>query len=127
MGVLRGIILLCCSLKTAITIWPWSRNPWLPDPCQYPHTSDILFQLWQEAGGCQTVILACLGTYLLYGHLQVESKDVTLDDLWKLDLVKFDGWTCVRENSVGQELVDDNEWSTDDENSKESDDGDGEV
>lgn len=58
-------------------------------------------------------------TFLCHVTRQVESKDVTLDDLWKLDLVKLDGWTCVRENSVGQELLEDDEWGTDDDNEEE--------
>jgi hypothetical protein len=43
----------------------------------------------------------------------VESKDVTLDDIWKLDLIKLDGWTCVKENTVGEEFADNDQWSTD--------------
>ena len=29
---------------------------------------------------------------------------MTLDDLWRLDLLKLDGWACVRENSAGEEV-----------------------
>lgn len=36
--------------------------------------------------------------------LQVEDEDVTLDDLWKLDLAKLDGWHCIRENTQGEEI-----------------------
>eukprot|EP00884_Botryococcus_braunii_P008682 jgi/Botrbrau1/17815/Bobra.0127s0060.1 len=61
---------------------------------------------------------------LMGGIVEVESKDVTLDDVWKLDLVKLDGWTCVRENSVGQDLVSDDEWGSDDEDNEDADDND---
>lgn len=27
---------------------------------------------------------------------------MTLDDMWALDLVKLDGWRCVRTNSAGE-------------------------
>lgn len=29
---------------------------------------------------------------------------VTLDDMWCLDLVKLDGWTMVKENTMGEEV-----------------------
>jgi hypothetical protein len=32
-----------------------------------------------------------------------ELEQVTLDDLWKLDLVKLDGWHMVKDNTAGQE------------------------
>lgn len=60
---------------------------------------------------------------IFYVLRQVESKDVTLDDIWKLDLVKLDGWTCVRENSDGQELLEEDEWGTDEEEEEENDVG----
>ena len=33
--------------------------------------------------------------------LQIELCDLTLDDLWTLDLNKCDGWKCVKENTAG--------------------------
>lgn len=33
--------------------------------------------------------------------LQIALDDVSLDDIWSLDLNKLDGWTCVKENSSG--------------------------
>ena len=33
---------------------------------------------------------------------QIETKDVTLDDVWSLDLAKLDSWRCVRENTAGE-------------------------
>lgn len=32
-------------------------------------------------------------------------QEITLDDMWSLDLVKLDGWNLVRENTVGEELL----------------------
>ena len=29
---------------------------------------------------------------------------MTLDDLWKLDLAKLDGWHCIRENTQGEDI-----------------------
>lgn len=34
--------------------------------------------------------------------LQIALDDVTLDDIWCLDLNKFDGWKCVKENTSGE-------------------------
>ena len=34
--------------------------------------------------------------------LQIALDDVTLDDIWSLDLNKLDGWTCVKENTSGE-------------------------
>ena len=39
-------------------------------------------------------------------RLQIELSDLTLDDLWTLDLNKCDGWKCVKENTAGQESHD---------------------
>lgn len=45
------------------------------------------------------------------------SKEITLDDMWSLDLVKLDGWQLIRENTVGEELLkkaaggSDSEWT----------------
>jgi len=33
--------------------------------------------------------------------LQIALDDVSLDDLWALDLNKLDGWRCVKENTTG--------------------------
>ena len=32
--------------------------------------------------------------------LQIATTDVTLDDLWRLDLSKMDGWTCIKVGSI---------------------------
>ncbi len=34
----------------------------------------------------------------------MEAEDVTLDDIWRLDLAKLDGWQCVQENTQGEEI-----------------------
>lgn len=33
--------------------------------------------------------------------LQIALDDISLDDLWALDLNKLDGWRCVKENTTG--------------------------
>jgi hypothetical protein len=44
----------------------------------------------------------------------VAHTDVTLDDLWALDLQKLSGWRCVKENTAGEEAFRDEEgWETD--------------
>lgn len=51
--------------------------------------------------------------WLMGGIVEVGDKEVTLDDMWSLDLVKLDGWTLVKENSMGDEAFrkgSDSEW-----------------
>jgi hypothetical protein len=43
---------------------------------------------------------------------QVALNDVTLDDLWSLDLKKLDGWRCVKENTAGEDAFRDDEWES---------------
>ncbi len=53
---------------------------------------------------------------------QVEHTDVTLDDLWALDLAKLDGWRCVRANTAGEDAFRDGSSGWEDEGgSAESD------
>ena len=33
--------------------------------------------------------------------MQIALDDVSLDDLWALDLNKLDGWRCIKENTTG--------------------------
>ena len=33
--------------------------------------------------------------------VQIALDDVSLDDMWTLDLNKLDGWHCVKENTTG--------------------------
>lgn len=61
--------------------------------------------------------------------MEVGESEVTLDDMWSLDLVKLDGWQLIKENTMGEEVFkaaavkagggsDDSEWeeaSSDDE------------
>lgn len=42
--------------------------------------------------------------WLLGGVVEVGESEVTLDDMWCLDLVKLDGWTMVKENTMGEEV-----------------------
>ena len=44
--------------------------------------------------------------------VQVALNDVTLDDLWSLDLKKLDGWRCVKENTAGEDAFRDEEWES---------------
>ena len=53
----------------------------------------------------------------MWAMLQIALDDVTLDDLWSLDLNKLDGWHCVKENTSG----DVKETLTSDEGSDSSD------
>ncbi len=45
---------------------------------------------------CSWLLLLCVPAAL---------QEITLDDMWSLDLVKLDGWNLVRENTVGEELL----------------------
>ncbi|KAG2483359.1 hypothetical protein HYH03_017759 [Edaphochlamys debaryana] len=54
--------------------------------------------------------------WLLGGTVEVGSREVTLDDMWALDVQRLDGWSLVRENTVGEELLkagsgSDSEWT----------------
>jgi hypothetical protein len=42
--------------------------------------------------------------WLLGGVVEVGESEVTLDDMWSLDLVKLDGWSLVKENTMGEEV-----------------------
>eukprot|EP00879_Flechtneria_rotunda_P026279 GHRR01028011.1.p1 GENE.GHRR01028011.1~~GHRR01028011.1.p1 ORF type:complete len:302 (+),score=148.67 GHRR01028011.1:202-1107(+) len=42
--------------------------------------------------------------WLLGGVVEVGESEITLDDMWCLDLVKLDGWQLVKENTVGEEV-----------------------
>lgn len=46
-------------------------------------------------------------------HAQVAHTDVTLDDLWSLDLAKLNGWRSVKENTEGEEAFVEEGWETD--------------
>ena len=48
-------------------------------------------------------------------YVQIAHTDVTLDDIWSLDLVKLNGWQIVGENTAGEDAFKDEEgWETDD-------------
>ncbi|KAF8055334.1 KLHDC4 [Scenedesmus sp. PABB004] len=40
--------------------------------------------------------------WLLGGVVEVGEAEITLDDMWSLDLAKLDGWNLVKENTVGR-------------------------
>ncbi|GBG00053.1 hypothetical protein Rsub_12797 [Raphidocelis subcapitata] len=42
--------------------------------------------------------------WLLGGTVEIGEREITLDDMWRLDLAKLDGWTLVQENTVGEEV-----------------------
>lgn len=51
--------------------------------------------------------------------VQIALDDISLDDMWALDLNKLDGWRCVKENTTGdvKEMMD----SDDDSNISDND------
>lgn len=50
--------------------------------------------------------VAVVGSHLWLqgGIVEVGEKEITLDDMWRLDLAKLDGWQLVKENTVGEEI-----------------------
>ncbi|KAL0040670.1 hypothetical protein WJX79_001168 [Trebouxia sp. C0005] len=48
-------------------------------------------------------MLAVVGNtlWLFGGTVEIALDDVSLDDLWALDLNKLDGWRCIKENTSG--------------------------
>mmetsp|Transcript_4365 Transcript_4365/g.11848 ORF Transcript_4365/g.11848 Transcript_4365/m.11848 type:complete len:564 (-) Transcript_4365:268-1959(-) len=55
--------------------------------------------------------------WLFGGTIEIGDKEVTLDDIWSLDLNKLDGWNLVKENTVGEDAFNkdagSSEWETD--------------
>ena len=51
--------------------------------------------------------------WLFGGVVEVEHTDVTLDDVWCLDLKALQGWVCVREDSRGEAAFEASDWETD--------------
>jgi hypothetical protein len=57
------------------------------------------------------------------GIVEVGEREITLDDMWALDLGKLDGWQPLRDNSIGEELFveekggqeSSDDWETEDE------------
>jgi len=48
-------------------------------------------------------------------YVQIAHTDVTLDDIWSLDLAKLNGWQSVSENTAGEDAFKDEDgWETDD-------------
>ena len=64
-------------------------------------------------------------TLLLFGGvLEVGDKELTLDDIWSLDLAKLDKWSCRRELSVELPRADDpNAFGSDEESGDDEKDG----
>ena len=52
--------------------------------------------------------------WLFGGVVEVEHTDVTLDDVWCLDLKALQGWVCVRADSRGEAAFEASDWETDD-------------
>lgn len=61
--------------------------------------------------------------WLFGGIVEIFDKEITLDDIWCFDLNKYDGWKCIRDNSVGEEVFKDvvQEESSQSESETESD------
>ncbi|EIE25653.1 galactose oxidase [Coccomyxa subellipsoidea C-169] len=51
--------------------------------------------------------------WMLGGVVEVAHTDVTLDDMWSLDLTKLNGWRCIKENTEGEEAFVEEGWETD--------------
>ena len=65
---------------------------------------------WHQIG----LRCACPRPIAAFRLAQVAHTDVTLDDLWALDLQKLAGWRCVQENTAGEEAFQGEEgWETD--------------
>mmetsp|Transcript_19719 Transcript_19719/g.59590 ORF Transcript_19719/g.59590 Transcript_19719/m.59590 type:complete len:540 (-) Transcript_19719:140-1759(-) len=55
--------------------------------------------------------------WLQGGVVELVLNDVTLDDLWRLDLKKLHGWECINDNTAGAEVFEEAQWeSASDEN-----------
>ena len=42
--------------------------------------------------------------WLFGGIVELGEREITLDDLWALDLAKMDGWSLLQGNTAGEEL-----------------------
>ncbi len=85
----------------------------------------IAMVLWRASDRCCEGCAACQDAahcFLVWGMpllmskpvgTQVAHTDVTLDDVWSLDLMKLNGWRCVKENTEGDEAFVDEDWETD--------------
>lgn len=58
--------------------------------------------------------------WMFGGMVEISHTDVVLDDVWSLDLHRLDGWSCIKENSAGEEVF--RELSVEDWESVESSD-----
>ncbi|GAX74960.1 hypothetical protein CEUSTIGMA_g2406.t1 [Chlamydomonas eustigma] len=74
--------------------------------------------------------------WMLGGIVEIGEQEITLDDMWTLDLAKMDGWELIKENTGGEEVFrraaataaaaaggssSDGEWATDNDDSSEDD------
>lgn len=41
--------------------------------------------------------------WLFGGVVEILEREITLDDIWKLNLKNYDGWHCIKENTVGDD------------------------
>ncbi len=80
-------------------------------------SGQYLAQFWLFVSHCEVVVgrdyawslLAVNSSAQCFCHagaedvvvLQIALDDISLDDLWALDLNKLDGWHCVKENTTG--------------------------
>jgi N-acetylneuraminic acid mutarotase len=70
--------------------------------------------------------------WLFGGIVEIGETEITLDDLWTLDLQKMDGWNLVKENTggdeifkraaaaMGEESEEGSDWETDEEDEEEA-------
>ncbi|KAK9823375.1 hypothetical protein WJX72_002326 [[Myrmecia] bisecta] len=52
--------------------------------------------------------------WLYGGSVEIAHTDITLDDIWCVDLNKLNGWRCIKPHSGGEDAFKDDEWETDD-------------
>ncbi|GLC36147.1 hypothetical protein PLESTB_001375400 [Pleodorina starrii] len=104
----------------------------LYSPATYGLDLSVLNIPKPKARICALTTIVGSTLWLLGGTVEVGSKEITLDDMWALDVVKLDGWQLVRENTVGEELLkkaaagdgSDSEWTEASDGDLEDDDED---
>ncbi|KAK9802848.1 hypothetical protein WJX73_007641 [Symbiochloris irregularis] len=80
------------------------------------HGVDLTAASVKPRARANPMLTVCHHTLYLYGGVvEVAHTDITLDDLWGLDLNKLDGWVCVQPNTAGDDVFEeDPDWATDD-------------
>ena len=58
--------------------------------------------------------------------MEIMDKEITLDDIWRLSLKNYDGWHCIKSNTVGEDIFKEDLQKMEEESS-ESEDGDSDM